>query len=207
MCSIETSPDIKDLAGALLTFQAAVHGVVKDSTNPAFKSKYASLEAVIETAREPLQTAGLAFVQTPGRLVEGVLDLTTMLIHAKSGQWMRSTMQIPVVKRDAQGVGSAVTYASRYSLMAMLGIPPVDDDGNEAVKPAPQPRQAGSFTTSSGKPPADAFETAMAFAKQGTTAFERHIASLTDQQWAVLKPRAKELHHIADQADAMEPAQ
>lgn len=134
----EQSAEIKDLATALLNFQANTHGVIKDSKNPAFKSKYASLEAVIETSRDGLQRAGIAFTQMPGAMVDNRLSVTTMLIHVESGQWLRTTMQIPLAKVDAQGAGSATTYACRYSLMAMLGLPPVDDDAIEASRPAPR---------------------------------------------------------------------
>ena len=133
---IEQSADIKEIASALLKFQADVRGVVKDSKNPHFKNKYASLEAVVEAARPGLQAVGIVFLQAPGQSSGGTIEVATMLIHAESGQWMRSTMQIPMAKSDPQGAGSAVTYAQRYSLMAALGIPPVehlDDDANLAM--------------------------------------------------------------------------
>lgn len=133
---IETSTDIQKLAVALLAFQADVRGVLKDAKNPHFKNRYASLEAVIEAARPGLQANGIAFLQAPGAVVNSALEVSTMLIHAASGQWLRSTMQIPMAKADPQGAGSAVTYAQRYSLMAALGIPPVehlDDDAETAM--------------------------------------------------------------------------
>jgi hypothetical protein len=133
---IEQSADIKELAIALLKFQAEVRGVLKDSKNPHFKNRYASLEAVVEAARPGLQAAGIVFLQGPGQVVGNALEVSTMLIHAESGQWLRSTMQIPMAKIDPQGAGSAVTYAQRYSLMAALGIPPVeqlDDDAEAAM--------------------------------------------------------------------------
>ena len=133
---IEHSPDITELAKALHATQGAVDGVRKDSRNPAFKSTYASLESVVDTARPALQANSIAFTQAPGAIVEGAIEVTTMLIHV-SGQWMRSTLHVPLTKKDAQGVGSAITYGCRYALMATLGLPPVDDDGEAASKPAP----------------------------------------------------------------------
>lgn len=133
MCTIETSADIKELAAALLKFQGLVEGVKRDSANRHFGSKYASLEAVIDTARPALQEAGIAFTQAPGRIANNTIEMSTMLIHAASGQWMRSTMQIALGKQDPQGVGSATTYSARYSLMATLGLPPTDDDGEAAM--------------------------------------------------------------------------
>lgn len=141
---IETSEKITTLAAALLKAQAQMHGAKKDAKNPHFRSSYATLETVIETAKPALQSVGIAFTQAPGCLVDGALEVTTMLIHAESGEWMRSTLHVPLQKKDPQGVGSAITYACRYSLMATLGLPPVDDDGESAMdrKPQQQTKQA-----------------------------------------------------------------
>jgi hypothetical protein len=140
---IDHSPDFKDLAAALLKFQGLVDGVKRDGSNTHFRTRYATLEAVIDTARPGLQEAGIAFTQAPGRIENNTIEMTTMLIHAASGQWMRSTMQIALGKMDPQGVGSATTYSARYSLMATLGLPPTDDDGEGAMAAAPaEPRAA-----------------------------------------------------------------
>lgn len=130
---IETSEKITTLATALFKAQAQMHGAKRDAKNPHFRSTYATLETVIETAKPALQDVGVAFTQAPGRLIDGALEVTTMLIHAESGEWMRSTLHVPLQKKDPQGVGSAITYACRYSLMATLGLPPVDDDGEGAM--------------------------------------------------------------------------
>lgn len=140
---IETSASIATIAAALLDFQGRVEGVSRDSDNPFFKSKYADLEQVVNTARPHLQEAGIAFLQSPGAIVDGCLSMTTMLVHSGSGEWIRGTGDIPLGKKDPQGAGSAQTYAQRYHLMAMLGLPPTDDDGEEAMdrKPANKPQQ------------------------------------------------------------------
>ena len=130
---IETSQEIKNIAAAILKFQGMVEGVFKGKTNPAFKSRYANLETVIDTARPALQQVGIMFTQGAGGIVDGSMSMTTMLIHAESGEWMRSTMQMPLAKKDPQGVGSAQTYSQRYSLMAILGLPPTDDDAETAI--------------------------------------------------------------------------
>jgi hypothetical protein len=129
---IEMSADIGKLAAALCKAQKDMEGAKKDAKNPAFKSKYATLENVIDVAKPALTSEGIAFTQAPGAVIDGVLEMTTMLIHGESGQWMRSTLHVPLGKRDAQGVGSAITYARRYALMSVLGIPAEDDDGNAA---------------------------------------------------------------------------
>lgn len=138
---IETSATIVKLAGAVRAVQAAVGGVPKDSTNPHFRNKYASLEGVIDTIREHYLAAGLAVMQAPGPYVDGAISLTTMIMH-ESGEWLRSQMSLPVAKQDPQGVGSALTYAERYSLMALFNLAAVDDDAEAASRPAPRAVQA-----------------------------------------------------------------
>jgi hypothetical protein len=132
--TIETSSSIENLASALGKFQAETHGVVRDATNPFHKNRYATLEAVIETARPALTKAGLAFLQAPGGMIGNLIELETMLMHGASGEWIRVITMMPLQKPDPQGVGSAITYGCRYALMAMLGLPPLDDDA-EATKP------------------------------------------------------------------------
>lgn len=136
--TIVTSDTIKAISAALLTFQGAVDGVGKTAENTAFKSsgkvfKYATLENVRDTAVPELQKVGVFFIQSAGAIVDGVMAMTTRLVHAESGEWIEATMDICLGKRDPQGVGSAVTYCSRYHLMSMLGLPPIDDDGEAAI--------------------------------------------------------------------------
>lgn len=130
------SDSIKEIAPALAKAQAAMTGAAKDAKNPAFRSTYATLASVIEAARGPLTENGIAFLQAPS-LDEHGLSVSTTLLHA-SGEWLENTLTLPLAKRDAHGIGSATTYCCRYSLMALLGLPPVDDDGNAAIGgPAP----------------------------------------------------------------------
>lgn len=142
---IETSQNVDALFKAIHTAQGNMRGVGKDSANPHFKNRYASLENVVDTARPALQSADLAFTQAPGALVDGAIEVTTMLMHT-SGQWLRSTLHVPLQKRDPQGVGSAITYGCRYALMATLGLPPVDDDGEDAMDRTPPAKAAPAAT-------------------------------------------------------------
>ena len=135
MSVIERSETFKTLGAAMLKVQSAVSGVTKDSKNDHFKSKYASLENVVSAIRPACLEAGLLVTQAAGAPTEGgLVQVETLLIHTESGEWMRVVLPMPVTKADAQGVGSAITYACRYSLMAMFNIPPVDDDGNAATR-------------------------------------------------------------------------
>lgn len=143
---IEHTPDISKLAEALSAAQGEMRSARRDETNPHFKHRYASLTSVIETARPALAKHGLAFTQAPGPLVDGTIEITTMLLH-KEGQWIRSTLSMPVLRRDPQGIGSALTYGLRYSLMAILGIPPADDDDAEYASdnaPREEPKTASA---------------------------------------------------------------
>ena len=129
------SETINELATALSKAQAAIKGAVEDSANPHFRSKYASLQSHLNAARDPLSKNGLAITQLLTDIHcenMNLVTIETVLMHS-SGQWIGSTFSVPVSKADAQGFGSAVTYARRYSFAAILGIAPVDDDGTDAV--------------------------------------------------------------------------
>lgn len=146
------SENINELAAALAKAQGAIQAAVKGKVNPAFKSKYADLAAVWDACREQLSANGLAVIQTFDTTADGVF-LTTTLAHS-SGQWMRSVFPVRPVKNDPQGLGSATTYARRYSLAAMVGVAPDDDDDGNAASHAgngnghaPAPRPSGERIT------------------------------------------------------------
>jgi hypothetical protein len=121
------SESIKNIAGALVKFQASVSKVAKEANNPFFKSKYASLANILDTIQKPLSECNLAISQFPN----GV-ELTTLIIHAESGEWMESSYVMPVAKQnDPQAMGSAITYARRYALGSILNLNIDDDDDGE----------------------------------------------------------------------------
>ena len=129
--------DIKELAAALAVAQGNIDNVKKDRINPHFKSNYATLGSVWDTIRDELSKNGLAVVQLPTSAPAGSVGLLTRLIH-KSGQSLEEVFYMPVAQaNNPQAVGSALTYARRYALMALVGIAPEDDDGN-AAKTAPK---------------------------------------------------------------------
>lgn len=125
------SDQINEIAAALSKAQAAIKGAIKDKTNPHFKNDYADLSAVWDACRMPLTNHGLSVAQTAATGEDGRVGVTTMLMHA-SGQWIADTLVMKPTKDDPQGVGSCITYARRYSLSAMVGVAPEDDDGNAA---------------------------------------------------------------------------
>jgi hypothetical protein len=133
------SETIGALAAALAKAQGQMAGAMKDSTNPHFKSKYADLASIVEAIKAPLSNNGIAYVQTVVEH-ESAAGIETILMHS-SGEWMSTgPCFVPVAKTDAQGYGSAMTYARRYSLAAACGCAPEDDDGNAAAKAAPKSR-------------------------------------------------------------------
>jgi hypothetical protein len=132
-----TSDSLAAMAPALAKAQSVMEGARKASNNPAFNSKYANLEAVVDAVKEPLTTNGISYVQFPCTNDKDEVGVETMLLHS-SGEWIRSEPYfVPVKKADAQGFGSAITYCRRYSLLAACGIAPEDDDGNAAAKARP----------------------------------------------------------------------
>jgi len=125
---MKTSEQISELAAALAAAQGMMENAVMNRVNPHFKSKYADLAAIFDAARKPLSANGLAIVQTIG---DGVLH--TRLLHT-SGQWIASEHPLPMSGKP-QEIGSALTYARRYSLSALIGIAAdEDDDANAAEK-------------------------------------------------------------------------
>ena len=112
-----------------------IPSVSKDATNPHFKSKYVTLPAIVDALRPILAEHGVYFVQRPVECESGI-GLQTLVVHAESGDtYDAGTIYVPVDRQNAQGVGSAMTYARRYALCAVFGIvADEDDDGNAASR-------------------------------------------------------------------------
>ena len=140
---MQKSDSLDMLGQAMADAQPAVKTAIMGSTNPFFRSKYADLGAVWDAIREALKSKGLSIVQMPDALGSDPA-LTTILLH-ESGQWISGTYPLVVSSKDetAQGYGSAMTYARRYGLAAVMGvIADEDDDGNAASKPASKPHSS-----------------------------------------------------------------
>ena len=100
--------------------------VVKNSTNPHFKNKYADINGLIETVEPVLLEHGLLLIQP----IEGGL-VSTLIIDIETGQSVVSSMRLPEIQ-DPQKIGSAVTYYRRYTLQSLLSLQAEDDDANSA---------------------------------------------------------------------------
>lgn len=144
MCN--KSESIKEIASALTKFNGEVSKISKGAENPFFKSKYATLDDIVDEVRPILTKHGLSILQFPGGDGENVI-MKTMLLH-ESGEWIESDPLImKPVKNDPQAFGSCVTYARRYSLNSFLSLNTgEDDDGNKASQ-GNQPKQQDKTET------------------------------------------------------------
>jgi hypothetical protein len=124
------SESIKNIAAAMLVFAAEVDKIEKTETNPFFKSKYASLPNILAAIKTPLERAKLVVSCIP----TGDNQLTTLVLHTESGEYLGGTNNMMPVKSDPQSLGSAITYNRRYCIGAILNLNiDDDDDGNTAT--------------------------------------------------------------------------
>lgn len=129
---MQTSTNISELAKALCSAQAQLKPAAFDSKNPHFGSKYASLNSVMDAIKLPLSANGLCLVQTIGTTAEGKYVLNTALLHV-SGEFITDSFLLLIDKPTMQGLGSAISYAKRYAISAIVGVcSDEDDDGNHA---------------------------------------------------------------------------
>ena len=192
---METSENINEISSALAKAQGQIENAIKDSSNPFFKSKYADLTSVWAACRRQLSENGLSVIQSPEESSHGI-SVVTMLCHS-SGQWIRSKYSMPCdsSKLTPQVIGSAITYARRYALSAMVGIAPHDDDdGNEASnKPANNAEKPKPFLTPDNKPE---WERAVnSFKKSGNlkTVLEQRQVSKEHQEQIINEAKAEDV--------------
>lgn len=176
---MNTSSEIDKITGALLKLQSSMPKVKMTKTNPHFRSKYAGLDDVMDAVIPALNKLEIVVIQpTLGA------SLVTRLIHS-SGQWVEGEFPIVSDKENAQGYGSALTYARRYALCSMLGVvADEDDDGNAAQKPvqtAKQPQYEG----------AGEFMRSLELTKTEMESFKNFCASDLDKPWGEVALRAK----------------
>ena len=130
------SETIAKLAEAVSKMQSQIKKSEMDGENPYYNSKYSTLSAVWDSCRAPLTDNGLSIIQTAVSppAVEDWISIETTLMH-ESGEWVSGIMSAKLLKFDPQTVGSCVTYLRRYSLAAICGISPdEDDDGNATIQ-------------------------------------------------------------------------
>lgn len=150
---IETSEHTAKLDAALAKAQGEIEAAAKDKVNPHFRSKYADLSSVWAAIRPALAKHGISITQWPIHSDDGRLHIVTRLAH--DGEWIRAHFSIPVQKQDAQGFGSATTYAKRFSLAACVGVVADDDDDGNAASQTPRYEPRASAPSPQAAPPAD----------------------------------------------------
>lgn len=130
------SQTLNHLLPALVKARSEMDNPKKGKVNPAFKSGYVDLPTLLECIGEPLRDNGLIIIHQLDLEHSGPEQTTDFLVtsiyHTESGEFIASRHPLRPVKSDPQGLGSAITYARRYSIMALLGLAAEDDDGNAA---------------------------------------------------------------------------
>jgi hypothetical protein len=201
-----TDKKTETLASAYAKAFAEIDKALKSSSNPHFKSKYADITAVIDSIKPALVKHGLFFTQLPSHHEAGVAVKTVLYSEAANGEaegMDLGTVVVPVDRNNAQGYGSALTYARRYGLVTAFGVPTEDDDGNAAAAAPPQAEPMISE--------ADWMEVIQLVEKTGTETAKickaynvESLKELTDRQAQNAKARLQKT--LADMAKEKEPA-
>lgn len=132
---MKQSEIIIELLKSLQKAQSSIKTIAFDSTNPHFKNRYASYNAIVDVVKPSFLSCGLTVIQYVNAKE---MILFTRILHL-TGQWIEDD-GIPLIvdKENMQGLGSAITYAKRYGLQAMgFVVTDEDDDGSQASKPVP----------------------------------------------------------------------
>lgn len=192
-----TSESINEIAAALAKAQAGMKNATLNKVNPHFRSKYADLAGIRDTVVPVLAQHGIAVTQTLGADQEGRSYVMTRIVHT-SGQWIESQCLI-LGAGDMQKMGSAITYARRYSLSAICGISAdEDDDGNAAVNgngKAQQPAKAApegfdDWLADLESVAAEGSEALKAAWTKSQPYFRKHLTDTDNAKWERLKAKA-----------------
>lgn len=138
------------IATAMVGAMSELSDPPMDSKNPHFRNRYASLKSCLDTVRPALARHGLVLSQFVVSSPSGHDRLVTRLLH-ESGQFVEDEGISLVGADNMQKLGSAMSYARRYGLLAVLGLVGDPDDDAEIasaptapaappqVKPTPVP--------------------------------------------------------------------
>lgn len=177
---MERSESIGALAAALAEAQGEFPVVAKESSNPFFKSKYAELSTIVRTIQPVLRKHGLSVTQLTEDGENGV-SVRTVLMH-KTGEYISGVLRMRPVKDDPQGIGSAITYARRYGLSAILGIATDDDDDGAAASGTTSKSQTQKKQEAKKTPPADDTRPT---AEEKAKVWNRYLKVVGNQQHAI----------------------
>lgn len=147
------SESIGKISAALLKAQGEMGAAVKDSKNPFFKSKYADINSVREACHPALNANGITVLQPMSNVSnnDGTNSsfVETILVH-ESGEYIGS--QTPIIcskPNDPQALGSAISYARRYSLQSLVSLGTADDDAEAGMSREAKPAATFSAPTKS----------------------------------------------------------
>jgi hypothetical protein len=198
------SENIGKITAALAKAQGEIANPAKESENPHFKSRYADLASGLNAVNNALSKYGIAVTQIT-YMADDILMLRTMLSHEEEFIYSEyPVLRFPAKHQDA---GSAMTYARRYSLFALVGIAGDDDDGNEASKsetPAPKRKAAPPPPPNAPEIPSSAEVMELLadgdrIARDGVVALQKWWQSLSNGERKALGDKQKdEWKHIAE---------
>jgi hypothetical protein len=184
---MKASETVAAVGKALAAAQAEIKTVAKDRTNPHFKNRYATLDAIMEAVRPVLAKHGLSIVQgctipseVDGRLTGFAVE--TMVLHA-SGEYLSNMVYMPLAKQSAQDAGSALTYGRRYGVSALLSLATDDDDDGEQAT-APQRQAAPAARTSEATDKQKGFLAKLAKSSMLSPAESKRLTDVTDRDKA-----------------------
>ena len=139
---------MSDFLTALAAVQAEAPKLPKDKTNPHFNSKFTGLDTIVQTIGPLLTKHGLVWITKPGQSDRGP-TLEYRLVHVDTGEGEQGTMPLLLAKADSQGLGSALTYARRYAICAVLNLVGDDDDDGHASSAPERPGRTSEGITPS----------------------------------------------------------
>jgi len=145
------SPGIGKLALALAQAQLDFKPIIKSKENPFFKSMYADLKDLIAATQPALAQHELVVIQKP-ESSEKYVTIVTRLVHS-SGEWIESSLSMPLAKNTHQAIGEAISYGRRYAYQSMIGLAAEnEDDGNQnAATPPTEPEKKKKYEPKPGK--------------------------------------------------------
>lgn len=153
---MKTSEKVDKILPALILVKSKLQAVAKSANNPFFKSKYADLNTYLDEVEKHLEVNGLVLLQPVSiNPLTGANIVESIIMHAASGQFVSSEMTVVTKEQDMQKLGSAITYARRYTLGPLLAMKAEDDDGNTASNKAPRKSLDKKFGKNHTKLPDD----------------------------------------------------
>ena len=169
----------ENIYSALAAAQAEFSAVSKNKKCTAFGNsvyRYADLRSILDACRPALNRHGL-FLTQRAEVESMTVKVETIVTHVSgeslSSGVMAMTAQASGKISAVQAMGSALTYARRYSLAAFLGVAADDDDdGNAAGGGNEKPSQTPPFVLTQ-----DMVEAAKAAAAKGVAEYEKYFKS------------------------------